>query len=174
MSIWQLRLCSFSKDIIPLPAHQLTLELLCKIPAWQEVFQSPTAVQHEFEKLHGHHTWMGSALFWPYTSCLFLWGYIKSKLYAKPLNLSQFEERICTVCSEVGKEILRNVIEACFWRWLKIVENASDPLEAYNKSSRHWNLRASLARTTSTTPLSMLKIWINLVSCEIFRTSFSV
>lgn len=112
MSIWQLRLCSFSKDIIPLPAHQLTLELLCKIPAWQEVFQSPIAVQHEFEKLHGHHTWMGSALFWPYTSCLFLWGYIKSKLYAKPLNLSQFEERICTVCSEVGKEILRNVIEA--------------------------------------------------------------
>uniref|UniRef100_A0A0L8GEI3 Uncharacterized protein n=1 Tax=Octopus bimaculoides TaxID=37653 RepID=A0A0L8GEI3_OCTBM len=37
-------------------AHQLTLEQCCKIAAWQEVFQSPTAIHRKFEKVYGHHT----------------------------------------------------------------------------------------------------------------------
>ncbi|CAI9735696.1 Hypothetical predicted protein [Octopus vulgaris] len=42
---------------MPLPmAHQLTLEQCCKIAAWQEVFQSPTAIHRKFEKVYGHHT----------------------------------------------------------------------------------------------------------------------
>lgn len=48
---------SFCICIIPLPmAHQLMLEQCCKIVAWQEVFQSPIAIHHKFEKVYGHHT----------------------------------------------------------------------------------------------------------------------
>lgn len=37
-------------------ARQLTLVQRCKIAAWQEVFQSLTAIQHEFEEFYGRHS----------------------------------------------------------------------------------------------------------------------
>ena len=64
---------------------------------------------------------------------LFLWGHIKSKVYAtKPLNLSQLKERIRTTCCEVGKEMLQNVGEACVKRWMKVVESGGGHVEVHN------------------------------------------
>ncbi|CAI9739624.1 Hypothetical predicted protein [Octopus vulgaris] len=37
-------------------AQQLTLEQRCKIAAWLNVLQFPTAVQHKFEKACGRHS----------------------------------------------------------------------------------------------------------------------
>lgn len=45
------------KCIIPLPmARQAMLEQRYKIAAWEDVFQSPTAVQRAFENLYGRHS----------------------------------------------------------------------------------------------------------------------
>ena len=55
---------------------------------------------------------MGTAVIGSHTLRLFLWGYIKSKVYStEPLDLSELEERICTASSEVGEEMLQNVGE---------------------------------------------------------------
>lgn len=68
------------------------------------------------------------------TPCdFFLWGYIKSKVYAtKPRNLAELEEKIRTACTQIDEQMLQNVGKECIRRWLKILEIGGSHVEVYN------------------------------------------
>lgn len=67
------------------------------------------------------------------TPCdFFLWGYIKSRVYAtKPADLSILENRIRDECGSITPDMLSNVGEACVKKWLLCHERGGAHVEVH-------------------------------------------
>ena len=61
---------------------------------------------------------------------IFLWGYIKSKVYeTRPYDLPTIKERNKNACASVTPDILSDVGQACVERWFDCYEHGGAHIE---------------------------------------------
>ena len=58
---------------------------------------------------------MATQIPWSYTTWLFLWGYLKDKVYqTKPANLAELQQRIRNEITAIDANTIRQVVQAFY------------------------------------------------------------